>query len=218
MGISERKQREREQRRKLLIDTAEKVFFERGYEVTTMEQIAREAEFSKRTLYLYFRDKEELILAIAARGLEILEDLLNQSNKGDHGWDWISQILRTYTHFAMSYPDYYRATMVFESNSFFYGQAPEAMGPYGQKCWQINKRCTELCHTAIAQGLDDGSIHASLTPEQLTLLVWSQLTGVLQIVQSRSSILKEVYGLTSEMLFSNFMHQLTQSLCRQKET
>ncbi len=68
MGIEERKQREKEERYNVIVDAAETVIFSKGIEQATMEEIAREAELSKGTLYLYFRSKNELYTAIARFG------------------------------------------------------------------------------------------------------------------------------------------------------
>ena len=55
MGIAERKEREKLQRRNDIIDAAERLFFQHGFETPTMDDVAREAELSKGTLYLYFK-------------------------------------------------------------------------------------------------------------------------------------------------------------------
>ena len=68
MGVSERKERERERRREDILDAAEKVFFEKGIDLATMEDVALTAELSKATLYLYFSSKEEIYFAIFVRG------------------------------------------------------------------------------------------------------------------------------------------------------
>jgi AcrR family transcriptional regulator len=60
MGIYERKQREKEQRKTEIINAARKVFSNKGFNTATMEEIASEAELSPGTLYLYFKNKEEL--------------------------------------------------------------------------------------------------------------------------------------------------------------
>ena len=67
MGIQERKQRERERRRQQIIVAAKRVFSERGFSKTTMEDIAREAELSPGTLYLYFKNKDELYASLSLR-------------------------------------------------------------------------------------------------------------------------------------------------------
>jgi TetR/AcrR family transcriptional regulator len=50
MGITERKEREKEQRRNAIIDAAEKIFFTKGMDNSTMDDVAEEAELSKGTL------------------------------------------------------------------------------------------------------------------------------------------------------------------------
>lgn len=75
MGIQERKQRERRRRRHQIMIAAKRVFSIKGFTKTTMEDIAREAELSPGTLYLYFKNKDELYASLS---LEILEHLHNQ--------------------------------------------------------------------------------------------------------------------------------------------
>ncbi|MEE4606432.1 MAG: TetR/AcrR family transcriptional regulator [Desulfobacteraceae bacterium] len=72
MGIQERKQRERERRRQQIIVAAKRVFSEKGYSKATMEDIAREAELSPGTLYLYFKNKDELYASLSLRILQYL--------------------------------------------------------------------------------------------------------------------------------------------------
>ena len=57
MTKEERRKREIEQRREAVINAANKLFYLKGYESVTMEEIAFEAEIGKTTLYKYFEDK-----------------------------------------------------------------------------------------------------------------------------------------------------------------
>jgi AcrR family transcriptional regulator len=72
MGILERKERERERRRQQIIVAAKKVFSEKGFNKATMDDIAGEAELSPGTLYLYFKNKEELYASLSLRILHYL--------------------------------------------------------------------------------------------------------------------------------------------------
>ncbi|WP_269849580.1 TetR/AcrR family transcriptional regulator [Methanosarcina horonobensis] len=74
MGIAERRQREKEQRKTEIIDAAERLFFSRNYEDVSMEDIAREVELNKATIYLYFKNKEALYATIVLRGIGILKE------------------------------------------------------------------------------------------------------------------------------------------------
>jgi len=72
MGIQERKEREKERRRQQIIVAAKRVFSDKGFNKTTMEDIAKEAELSPGTLYLYFKNKEELYASLSLRILQYL--------------------------------------------------------------------------------------------------------------------------------------------------
>jgi AcrR family transcriptional regulator len=68
VGINERKQREKNMRRKLILQAAEKVFF--SHNGGTMDDVAQKAELCKGTLYLYFSNKDELLQALASKGIQ----------------------------------------------------------------------------------------------------------------------------------------------------
>ncbi|MFA6939636.1 MAG: helix-turn-helix domain-containing protein [Clostridiaceae bacterium] len=68
MGHEERRRQEKEIRRKDIVDAAEQIFFSKGYENVSMDEAAKEAEFSKRTVYAYFNSKEQIYFEIMIRG------------------------------------------------------------------------------------------------------------------------------------------------------
>ena len=71
MGIEERKEREKQMRRGQIINAAEKVFAAKGFSGATIENIAEEAELSPATLYLYFKNKDELYASLNLKFLEV---------------------------------------------------------------------------------------------------------------------------------------------------
>jgi AcrR family transcriptional regulator len=86
MGIQERKEREKERRRQQIMVAAKRVFIQKGFVGATMEDIAREAELSAGTLYLYFKNKNELYVSLTLRVLQYLnirlEHLYNDKDSG----------------------------------------------------------------------------------------------------------------------------------------
>ena len=84
MGIQERKEREKERRRQQIIIAAKRVFSDKGFNKTTMEDIAEEAELSPGTLYLYFKNKEELYASLSLRILKYLAIRVEHVNKETH--------------------------------------------------------------------------------------------------------------------------------------
>ena len=80
MGIRERKERERERRRQQIMVAAKRVFTSKGFGKATMEDIAAEAELSPGTLYLYFKNKDELYASLSLRILQYLMIRLEHVN------------------------------------------------------------------------------------------------------------------------------------------
>lgn len=78
MGIRERKKREKEFRRQQIMGAARKIFASKGFKKATMEDIAREAEYSPGTLYLYFKNKDELNASLS---INVMEYLVKQAEE-----------------------------------------------------------------------------------------------------------------------------------------
>ena len=79
MGVTERKEREKEKRREEIIQAAVKVFYKKGVDHATMDDIAEVAELSKATLYLYFTSKEEIYYFVHLDGFEKLFRMMNKA-------------------------------------------------------------------------------------------------------------------------------------------
>ena len=110
MGISERKEREKEQRRNDIIDAAEKIFFKKGLNNSTMDEVAEEAEFSKGTLYLYFKSKEEIHFEIKTRAINILMKMFKDSiSANKNGFENCMEIGKAYVDFVNKHRNYYKA-------------------------------------------------------------------------------------------------------------
>lgn len=69
-AAQERKEKIQAEFKNQMLQAAERVICRRGYGATTMDEIAREAEFSKATLYKYFRNKGEILLELILKHVE----------------------------------------------------------------------------------------------------------------------------------------------------
>lgn len=78
MGVRERREKEREQRRTAIIEAAKTLYSNHGLDGVSMDRIAHEAELAKGTIYLYFKSREELMMAIISNELEHLVTALEK--------------------------------------------------------------------------------------------------------------------------------------------
>ena len=117
MGIPERKEREKEQRRNDIIDAAERIFFTKGVEHSTMDDVATEAELSKGTLYLYFKSKEDIQFAIFMRGAEIMESMMRyRIALKKTGYEKLLELAQTTVEYAALHKNYFEFFMIFQSS------------------------------------------------------------------------------------------------------
>lgn len=107
MGIAERKEREKTQMRALILETAMHLFLEKGYEKVTLRGIAKEIEYSPATIYLYFRDKNEILFALHNEGFERFYRFQQTILTIDDPWQRLRRHLRVYMSFALENPEYY---------------------------------------------------------------------------------------------------------------
>jgi TetR/AcrR family transcriptional regulator len=188
MGIAERKERERQQRRNAIIDAAERIFSARDFSGSSMDDVAEEAELSKGTLYLYFKSKDDLQFAIFMRGMDILMKMMNHRLKeSEDGYHNLLAMAWAFIRFSREYPDYFRLFMHFESSR---------MNNLNIDQKQIQLYLREQSPLAmvsrqVEKGIRDGSLRSDLPQEVFSATLWSQMLGVLIVLNNKA----DLYGI-----------------------
>ena len=165
MSVAERKEREKQQRHNDIVDAAEKRFFEKGFDGVSMDEIARDLELSKPTLYLYFDNKESLFLAVALRAarqfVELYRGVLSTGLRGDYK---IAALGDVAFNFSRKYPDYHRLLLFASSGRLDLTGTPE-----GRAYQETLAETNEIMCAAIKEGMDDGSIRGDMDPLEITI-------------------------------------------------
>ena len=208
MGVSERREREKAQRRVDIIDAAERIFFEKGIETATMDEVAEAAELSKGTLYLYFKSKEDLYLAILVRGMEILKDMFEAAvAENELGVDKVGAIGRAYFQFGASHTDYFNAMLYFDSS-----EPPVEEEGYANVCDELSTRLFEIVAGAVQSGIEDGSIRSDADPVRTALTLYATSTGMLQITVLKGNKIREEFDVDPATVVENYFDLVDQSL------
>ena len=102
-----RKQRETKLREQIILEAAEKLFLSKGYDNTSMDEIATASEFSKGTLYNYFNSKDDLYLAIGIKAYDLIVDYTKKFvEKEDYGIKQLMAVGYAYYAFSKDFPAY----------------------------------------------------------------------------------------------------------------
>jgi AcrR family transcriptional regulator len=107
MGINERKEKQKLELKKLILEASMKLFVETGFENVSIRKIADLIEYSPTTIYLYFKDKNEILYSLCEEGFAkmaeynailftIKNPLLRLHKMGEN-----------YLQFGLAHPEYY---------------------------------------------------------------------------------------------------------------
>lgn len=182
MGIHERKQREKEQRRKQIMEAARKVFSAKGFNRATMEEIAGEAELSPGTLYLYFKNKEELHTSLS---IDILGYITVQMkkfiNRQDINAEEKMNILKD------TFIDVYEYDPMVLINLFHLQSGETLKNLSSEVLEELKETSAEALYaiTSIAnEGIEQG-IFVQKLPVALADIIWATYSGVVLWVDSK---------------------------------
>jgi AcrR family transcriptional regulator len=209
MGKKDRKEREKQRRRNQIIDAAERIIFSKGLEQATMDEIAEEAELGKGTLYLYFKNKMELYLAITQRGSDLLNSQFAKVFAGGHnytGLELIRYLGETYLNFVRENPNYFKAFMYYESLS----NVEELQeSEHARNCEQNRREAINFIIRAIQIGMQDGSISDDYAPKELAVVILSSTRGITSMSHMYESghhfdMIGEM-EVSMDVLFENFL-------------
>lgn len=178
MGTKERKEREKEARREEIITAAEQVFFHKGLALATMDEIAEAAELSKGTLYLYYKSKEDLYIAVALRGTAIMERMFREAAAGDgHPFQLLSNLGDAYLSYFKQYRNYYRMTYFFDVRDIHGMVSPEMQ----QECDAWSNRIWHSVVGIIQKGIDQGYLRDDTDPLQAGVMLWANCDGLMRL-------------------------------------
>jgi len=192
MGIKERKSREKQQRRKEILDTAEKLFAGKKGFAATMDDLAEKTELAKGTLYLYFPDKKNILIALAEKGIGLLRKRLNRAvDELKTGVEQLSDNGDAFVEFLKEKPFYASLILKFEKTVI---AEPET----GTKVLLIEP-VLEILYEILKKGKTDGTIRADIGTKELVTILWSQMLGILNTLSGREEILK-IYGVDTDWI------------------
>jgi TetR/AcrR family transcriptional regulator len=176
MGISDRRQREKEQRKTEITDAAERLFFSRDYEDVSMDDIARDVDLNKATIYLYFENKETLFATIVLRGVRIMEEKFREcSGKQVPGIVKVALMGQAYYQFSLEYPHYLRLIHFFGSERF------SKENPYTTEIAKGYGTCRTILRDAMQEGIGDGTVRADLDPWLISMYLMISFMGILSM-------------------------------------
>jgi len=182
MGIKERKENEKSEMKELILKTAMKLFLDKGFNNITIRNIAEKIEYSPATIYLYFKNKDEILYTLRGEGFEKLYEWQKTSLNTN---DPLKRLLKhgeAYISFALENPEYY--DLMFMTRGPAKHIKEMNFCDIGLKSYELLKNNVNECMT---QGL-----FPRMDVDIVAFSLWSYVHGIASlIIRSRGIIFPE---------------------------
>lgn len=187
--IADRRQEEKDRRRNEIVDAAESLYRELGWDAVTMDAVARKARLSRALVYVYFKDKSDLLLAITERAMEVLRTRFEEAGaRARQGLDQIEAMGRAYMAYGTEFPHYFDACARLEQ------RAADSVEQSSTEAavFQMGLKVHDVVVASLQAGQRDGSIRADIGDLQVTSRVlWGFTHGLTQIAITKARPLAE---------------------------
>ena len=173
MGVSERRIRERLDTRQSILATARALFLLKGFEATTIRNIAEKIEYSPSTIYQHFKDKNEIFYTLHTESFLELVKQMKRSELHENPLEQLIALGKIYIQFAEDNPELYDLMFIMEAPIDFLNLLDETQ-------WIEGKTAFDYLKSVISACIDKGLIKET-DVDSLAYLIWSTVHGMVTL-------------------------------------
>ena len=172
---------------KLILDAAIGLFTAQGFAATRMEDVAKKAGISKGLTYFYYKNKEDLFMALTKKAFEQLKEEFRESlrAKGKNGLEMLTDLVQRIWKFSKEQPVYYQSILHFLDlmKKYTSPELKKQINPlildsiHFHKLLELQLDPIRLGIQIVSQGIKDGSIRPELQAEITFYTIWSMTLG-----------------------------------------
>jgi AcrR family transcriptional regulator len=176
-----RKKQEYYFKRNLILEAAKKIFFEKGFDLATIDDIATKANYSKGSIYSYFKSKNEICFSIVNGYYKDILELFRGIN--ELNISGLKKLIKIKEQFVKTYAESVDFCKIYDSFNHHKNQCMEAEKEiFKNKVY--NNEIKEILLQIIVDGIEDKSIKDSVDPEKLANALWND--GISFIAELRN--------------------------------
>lgn len=171
MGISERRERERGELRRKILEAARELLLREGYPAVTMRRIADAIEYSPTAIYHHFEDKDDVIHSLCEEDFGRLLAVMQQAPPPSDPLTGVRELGRAYARFALEHPDHYRVMFLTRPEGHAHELEDDDPG----------LSAFHLLRQAIQAAMDAGLLRAGVAAVEAQV-AWASLHGAVALL------------------------------------
>jgi AcrR family transcriptional regulator len=198
MGISERKKREKTERRKQIMSCAKELILHNGAAGVSMGDIAKKAELSKATLYLYFPSKDGLFRAICEESANAFTEYIRPRLKPDiSGLEGIKEVWKGYLELFGESED---MVIIFNMRHFLDPHDPVVpVNEHEKASEHYTSVFFNMIKDLIEQGKKEGTFDKDIDAVSITRIILSLFSYIIETASRVPKDLRKTPAIVDEM-------------------
>lgn len=188
--------------RRRIADAAGKLFEAKGIEATTMSEIAKEAGYSKATLYVYFQDKEEIVGFLVLSSMKKLKEYISSAVESEKDFkEKYFAICQAMVLYEKEYPFYFSMVLDHINIDFSNSSSEESE----RETFRVGEEINALLISFFTYGIKEGVFKAQLDVKTTIFSIWGMLSGFIQLAAKKQEyISREMHMTQQEFLERGF--------------
>lgn len=175
-----------------ILSAAKELFELKGVEKTTMDDIAELADYSKSTIYVYFKSKEDIYNSIVREYLDVLTSELELCMGDDKDFETsYYNLCDCLVGFEEKYPKYYSSLMGEEKSTNSRKKADKTTH-------DISSELNILIEKLLVKGLECKALRQDLELRPTVLYIWSAISGIIQVADRKKDVLDDRLKMNKE--------------------
>jgi len=172
MGVKERKERQKIEMKDLILQSAHQLFLNKGFEEVSIRNIAEAIEYSPATIYLYFKDKDEIFYALHGEAFKIFNTYISSIVTIKDPLERLFTMGEKYMQFSFAHPKYYEIMFITES--------PMRCDENSEE-WKEGERALGFLESIVAECKEHGHFK-NQNPKILSFAIWSFMHGMCSLI------------------------------------
>lgn len=168
LTTASRRARAKEDLRRAILDAARELFVTEDYKAVTLRRIAEKIDYSPMAIYLYFKDKQDILLHLADEGFALLNARLEQLDIVDP-LDRLRLGGQIYLDFALTQPHYYKIMFQLED---------QALTDASVSRGEMQQRAFAFMRNAVNEAIVQGRLAAGVDGDVMAYAMWANIHGV----------------------------------------
>ncbi len=194
-----------------IIDAAKELFQTKGFDGTSMDDIAKKADYSKSTIYVYFESKDEIYHSILCEYMALLRDTLDSTIRSTEEFEeCYFALCKNIAEFQEKYPAFYEGLL---GQIDVPGREPNHVI---EEIYRVGEEINRIIGSLLQRGIDGDFIRTDIEILPTVFYLWSAISGIVSMAGKKKQYFQARMGLNKQDYLDYSFRTLLRSITKRE--